>query len=146
LDVSVEITIDKPLSTVAAYAADPMNARHWVSAVSGARWEGAAEIAKGSKVIFDSTVAGQGAEYLWEIAEYEPEQRMVLRTSSGPFPIERTYTWAAKGGKTAMTVQTTGSPSLKQRTKDPLMTRTLRQTTTEDLGALKGMLEGHPVG
>lgn len=146
MDVTVQTTIDRPVALVSAYTADLANAVHWMSAVSAARWEGEKLIAVGGKAVFATTIAKEAVDRVWEIAEYSPGERMVLRTKSEPFPAQLVWTWAAAGSGTTMGMSVHSATSLKDRVTAPLRSRELRQSITEDLGALKGMLEGRPVG
>jgi len=49
------------------------------------------------------------------VAEYQPEQRLVMRTAQGPFPMETTDTWQPAEGGTRMTLRNHGAP----RDSDP---------------------------
>ncbi len=72
VDVTVETTIDRPVSVVAKYAADPTNAVHWWANVSAAAWQGKADAAVGSKFAFTASYGGRPVECLYEISEFTP--------------------------------------------------------------------------
>lgn len=146
MDVTVQRIIDRPVAVVSAYVSDLRNAVHWMSKVNAARVDGDAKPAKGAKVTCSMTVAKGTEDWVWEITEYTPGERLEMRTESGPFPQTIAWSWSAAESGTTMTMQVTGKPSTKDRLRNPLMSRELQTTITEDLGALKGMLEGHPVG
>lgn len=146
MDVTVERRIDRPVQVVSAYVSDLRNAAHWMSKVNAARWDGEARTAKGARIVFSTTVAKGAEDWVWEVTEFAPGEKLELRTDSGPFPQTIAWSWAPAESGTTMTMQVTGKPSAKDRIRNPLLTRELQTSITEDLGALAGMLEGHPVG
>lgn len=87
---------------------------------------------------------GRRMAYTYEVAEFVPGERLVMRTAEGPFPMETTYTWAptADGG-TRMTLRNRGTPSGFSKLVAPLMTQAMRRANSKDLALLKQMLEGH---
>ena len=58
---------------------------------------------------------GRRIAYTYEVAEYQPEQRLVMRTAQGPFPMETTDTWQPAESGTRMTLRNHGAP----RDSDP---------------------------
>ena len=49
----------------------------------------------GSRVTFRAQFLGRRLRYTYEITEFEPLARLVMRTAKGPFPMQTTHTWAA---------------------------------------------------
>ena len=80
--------------------------------------------------------------YTYEIVELVPDERFVMRTAEGPFPMETTYTWetTADGG-TRMTLRNRGTPSGFSKLVAPFMARAVRSANRKDLAALKKLLE-----
>jgi Polyketide cyclase / dehydrase and lipid transport len=71
-----------------------------------------------------------------------PGERLVMRTSEGPFPMETTYAWSdAEGGATRMTLRNRGRPSGFKRLAAPLMASAVRRANRQDLRRLKQLLE-----
>ena len=84
-------------------------------------------------------------ERTYEVVELEPDQRLVMRTAQGPFPMETTYTWEPVGpGGTAtrMVLRNHGEPAGFSRLAAPVLERAMRRAMTKDLAALKVLLEG----
>jgi Polyketide cyclase / dehydrase and lipid transport len=80
--------------------------------------------------------------YTYEIAELVPGERLVMRTSEGPFPMETTYTWAdAPADATRMTLRNRGEPAGFARIGAPVMARAMRKANRKDLEQLKRLLE-----
>ena len=112
VDVLAEITIGRPADAVAAYAADPSNAPAWYDNIRSVEWETEPPLQAGSRVAFVARFMGRRLAYTYEIAEFVPDQRLVMRTAQGPFPMETTYTWhAVDEQSTHMTLRNRGRRS-----------------------------------
>jgi hypothetical protein len=80
--------------------------------------------------------------YTYEISEFVPGERLVMRTAEGPFPMETTYTWESTAdGGTHMTLRNHGTPSGFSRLVAPLMASAIRSANRKDLARLKALLE-----
>ena len=141
VDVSTEIDIDRPVEEVAAYAADPDNAPAWYVNIDSVEWRTEPPFRVGSVVAFVARFLGRRLEYDYELVEHEPGTRLVMRTHQGPFPMETTYTWAARGDRTHMTLRNRGEPSGFGRIVAPFMGAAVRRANRKDLARLKAILE-----
>jgi hypothetical protein len=147
LDVLTEIEIERSCADVAAYAADPDNATAWYENIKAVEWKTPKPLAVGSQVAFSAQFLGRRLEYTYEIEEFVPGSRLVMRTSSGPFPMETTYTWAeSANGGTRMTLRNRGEPSGFGKLGAPLMARAVRRANQRDLERLKRVLESSADG
>jgi uncharacterized protein YndB with AHSA1/START domain len=112
VDVLTEIEIDCPRERVAAFAADPSNAPEWYANISAVEWKTPPPLTVGSQHAFVAHFRGRTLAYTYEIADLVPGERLVMRTSAGPFPMETTYTWEPMGQeRTRMTLRNRGEPS-----------------------------------
>ena len=92
VDVLVETTISRRTANVAAFAADPTRPsvvhehqiRHLADTTPNRD-----RVPDGIRSALPRTPAG----HTYEIVEFVPGQRLVMRTTQGPFPMETTYTW-----------------------------------------------------
>ena len=142
VDVLTEITIDRPVDVVAEYAADPSNAPAWYVKIESVEWETPAAVQAGSKVAFVARFLGRRLAYTYELVEFVPDERLVMRTAEGPFPMETTYTWSATGeGATRMTLRNRGEPAGFSRLAAPAMAPAMRRANRKDLANLKRILE-----
>ena len=144
VDVLTQIVIARPVGLVAGYAADPSNAAHWYVNIRSVRWETTPALAVGSRVTFEAQFLGRQLRYTYEIIEFEPLARLVMRTAQGPFPMQTTYTWAGlDDASTLMCLRNRGEPAGFSKLTAPAMAKAMRRANTKDLARLKALLETH---
>ena len=142
VDVTTEIAIDRPRAEVAAYVSEPDNAPAWYENIESVRWESAPPVGLGSKVAFVAHFLGRRLAYTYEVTELVPEQRLVMRTAQGPFPMETTYSWQdSPSGGTRMVLRNRGEPAGFARVGAPVMAAAMRRANRKDLERLKEILE-----
>ena len=143
VDVTTEIVIARPRVQVAAFAADPENAPAWYVNIKSVEWKSAPTIAVGSRVAFVAHFLGRRMAYTYELVDYTPNERLIMRTAEGPFPMETTYVWEALGrDSTLMRLRNFGEPTGFSRLVAPLMSLAMRRANNHDLARLKALLEG----
>lgn len=142
VDVSNSIEIERPVDIVAAYAADPDNAPEWYANIESIEWKSPRPLAVGSKLAFVARFLGRRLAYTYEVVEWEPNEKFVMRTAQGPFPMETTYEWApASGDRTRMSLRNRGEPSGFSALMAPMMARAMNAANRKDLRAIKTILE-----
>jgi uncharacterized membrane protein len=141
VDVLTQIEIARPRADVAAYASDPANAPVWYENIESVEWRTPPPAAQGTRVAFVARFLGRRLAYTYEIAELVAGERLVMRTSEGPFPMETTYTWADAPDGTRMTLRNRGEPAGFARVGAPMMARSMRKANRKDLERLKRLLE-----
>src|SRR5437016_14599460 len=111
VDVVSERTIAAPVDTVSSFAADPSNVSQWYKNISSVEWLTPKPLQLGSKVAFVAHFLARTLRYTYEIVEFVPGERLVMRTADGPFPMETTYTWPRAGeARTRMALPNPGAP------------------------------------
>jgi uncharacterized membrane protein len=144
VDVVTEIEIDRPRDRVAAYAADPSHAPEWYVNIKAVEWKTDPPLRVGSRLAFVAHFLGRRLAYTYEIVDLLPEERLVMRTAEGPFPMETTYTWEPVGeNRTRMTLRNRGEPSGFARLGAPFMASAMRRSNQKDLARLKALLEAN---
>ncbi len=143
VDVLTEIVIERPCDEVASYAANPNNAPAWYVNIKSVEWQSPPTVSVGSKIAFVAQFLGRRLAYTYEIVEFSPGQRLLMRTAQGPFPMETTYTWETlSAGRTRMTLRNRGTPSGFGVVMAPFMAMAMRRANQKDLARLKAVLEG----
>ncbi len=142
VDVQTSIEIDAPRSAVAAFAGNPDHAPEWYVNITSVTWETAPPAGVGSRIAFVAQFLGRRIAYTYEVRELVPDERFVMSTAEGPFPMRTTYTWTdtATGG-TLMTLRNEGEPSGFGQLAAPVMAAAMRRANRKDLVALKALLE-----
>jgi uncharacterized membrane protein len=142
VDVVSEIVIDRPCVRVAAYAGDPGHAPEWYVNIDSVQWQTPPPLRLGSRLDFVAHFLGRRLAYTYEVVDFVPGARLVMRTAQGPFPMETTYTWEPVGeDKTRMVLRNRGEPSGFSKLVAPLMAGAVSRANRKDLARLKALLE-----
>lgn len=141
VDVLTETLIDRPVAVVAAFAGDPTHAPEWYTNIKSVEWQTPPPVAVGSRMAFVAHFLGRRLAYTYEVRELVPNERLVMSTAEGPFPMETTYTWSDEDGRTRMTLRNRGEPSGFASVVAPVMAMMMRRATQADLAKLKALLE-----
>jgi hypothetical protein len=147
VDVLTEITVARPVAELAAYAANPDNAPAWYENIESVRWKTDPPLRVGSEFEFVAHFLGRRLTYTYAVGEFVPEERLVMRTSEGPFPMETTYAWTVVNAtSTRMTLRNRGGATGPLgRLLGPLEAFAVRRATRKDLARLRSIVE-HDVG
>lgn len=142
VDVVTEIEIHRPRPDVAAFASDPDNAVAWYEKIEAVEWRSPRPLAVGSRVAFVARFLGRRLAYTYEVRDIVADERLVMATSEGPFPMETTYTWEdGPSGGTRMVLRNRGEPSGFARLSSTLVAGAMRRANRKDLRRLKSLLE-----
>ncbi len=143
VDVTTEIVIERPPGVVSAYACDPANAPEWYGNIKRTEWKSEPVVHVGARVAFVAEFLGRRLEYIYEFVEFEPGERLVMRTAEGPFPMETRYTFEeTRDGYTQMTLRNHGEPSGVSKLMAPMIAAAMKSANEKDLARLKDILEG----
>ena len=142
VDILTDIIIEKAIEEVADYAANPDNAPEWYVNIKSAEWKTPKPLEVGSQVAFVARFLGRELAYTYEIVEFIPRQKLVMRTTEGPFPMETTYTWTViSESKTKMTLRNAGKPKGFSKLFAPSMAKMMKRANTKDLRNIKRIIE-----
>ena len=142
VDVITGADIARPPAEVFAYATDPDHAPEWYVNIKSVEWKTPKPLAVGSHITFNAQFLGRRLEYTYEVTELVPNERFVMRTAQGPFPMETSYTFARnEDGSTHMTLRNRGNPSGFAAVLTPFMAGAMRKANQKDLALLKRIVE-----
>lgn len=147
VDVVTARTIRRSPTEVSVFAADPDRVPEWYVNIKSVEWLTVPPLRVGSRLAFVAHFLGRRLAYTYEVTEWVPGERFVMRTAEGPFPMETTYSWAeTPEGYTCMTLRNRGTPSGFSRLVAPLMQLAMRRANRQDLARLAKRLEREPGG
>ena len=110
--------------------------------ITSIAWGTSPPLRAGSQVAFTARFLGRRLAYTYEITDFTPGQRLVMRTAQGPFAMETTYTWQAiDDHSTRMTLRNHGEPADFPKLTAPFMTIAMKRANRKDLRNLKAILE-----
>jgi uncharacterized membrane protein len=141
VNVQTEILIQRPREIVARYASNPDNAPVWYVNIRSAQWQTPKPLTIGSRVAFTARFLGRNLDYVYEFTELVPGEKLTMRTSQGPFPMQTTYSWSDENGATRMTLRNAGEPSGFSALAGIVMAPMMRKAMRKDLENLKKILE-----
>ncbi|MEH7346337.1 SRPBCC family protein [Bacillus sp. JJ1532] len=142
VDVLTEITINCPISKVSEYATNPDHAPEWYVNIHSVEWKTPKPLTLGSQIAFKANFLGRELAYVYEIVEFIPEKKFVMKTANGPFPMETIYTWQAiDENHTRMTLRNKGNPKGFNKIMSLFMTTMMRRANMKDLKKIKAILE-----
>ncbi len=141
VDIITETLIERPREVVAAFAGDPANAPRWYVNIKAVEWLTEPRVEVGARMAFVAHFLGRRLAYTYEVVDFVPGVRLVMRTAEGPFPMETSYVWDDVGGATRMTLRNRGEPRGFSAVFAPLMASAMRRANTKDLAQLKRLLE-----
>ena len=141
VDVKAEILIGRPRGDVASFAMNANNDPIWIGGITEANILTDPPMAKGAKVARIASFMGKRIEYVNEVVEYDPEALLVMRSIKGPFPMIVSYQFEEAAGGTLARIRVQGEASGFFRLASPLLSRAVKRSITNDLKALKKLLE-----
>jgi len=142
VDVTTRTEIERPRAEVAAYVGDPDNASEWYENITSVSWETSPPAKVGSRIAFTARFLGRELAYTYEVRDIVADERFVMSTAQGPFPMETTYTWEdIPCGGTRMTLRNRGTATGFSKIATPMLTAAMRRANRKDLARLKALLE-----
>jgi hypothetical protein len=142
VDVLTQINIACTRADVAAYVTDPDNATHWYENIKSVVWQSPRPLGVGTRLEFIAQFLGRRLAYTYEVAELVPQEKFVMRTAQGPFPMETSYVWEdIVDGVTRMTLRNRGEPAGFAKLSGPMVAAAMRRANRNDLERLRQVLE-----
>lgn len=147
VDVITEIAIECPRAVVAANGRGSDQCARLVREYAVGGVADRSPLRVGSRMAVVAHFLGRRLAYAYEVAEIVLDERLVLRTADGPFPMETTYVWESLGdGRTRMALRNRGTPTGFGNIAAPFLSAAMRGANCKDLARLKEILEARRPG
>lgn len=145
MDVTVATVFAAPRALVSRIAGDPDQAMRWYSNIRSVRWRTEPELTEGAAMDFVARFLGRELAYTYTIVDLVPEERMIMRTDQGPFPMETTYTWWDEEPvdgvpRTGMSLRNAGQPKAMTTLASGAVTLGMKRAMRRDLERLRLVL------
>ena len=141
IDVKVEVFIHRSREDVTSYAMNPDNDPVWISGIVEAKMLTDPPLGRGTQVSRVARFLGKRIEYVLEVVDYDPSSLMQMKSVKGPFPMEVFYQFEEADEATLARIRVQGEASGFFRIAGPIMARSVKKNITNDLKALKLLLE-----
>ncbi len=142
VDIKTEITIRCPIEKVSSYASDPDHAPEWYVNIDSAEWLTDKPLTLDSQIAFKANFLGRELAYVYQIEEFIPGEKLVMKTANGPFPMKTTYIWEKLGQyETKMTLRNQGKPKGFSKVFTPFIAKLMKKANQKDLKKIKEILE-----
>jgi uncharacterized protein YndB with AHSA1/START domain len=139
LRVETSVQINRPVTEVFNYMADPTKWPEWNSIVEESR-PSETPLRVGTKIHQRAKFLGRKIESTFEVLEYEPNKRLVNQTSD-PFLTKITSTFEPEGGGTRVGAVIEGEPGGFFKLGEPILARIAKKQFQAQLDTVKELLE-----
>lgn len=142
IEVTASVPIDRPAEDVFAFLADMANNPRWQKGMRSCRWTSEPPLRVGSTYEQTASFLGRTIESSFEVVEFEPGERIRIRTTGGSMPIDVTRTVDDRpDGTCTVGAVVRGDSSNLFKVADPLMKRMVERSVRADYRRLKALLE-----
>ena len=139
----VSTTIKRSVEDVFAVVSNFEHNAKWSSATIEDQITSEGPIGVGSTARLVSKFLGRRFENDAVITEFEPNRRVTMESTSGPFPIRGSLTLEPVEGGTRVETTFEVEPGGFFKLADPLVTRMAKRQFESDLANLKDLMEAH---
>jgi len=141
ISFDVDVTIDRPVETVFAFANDPATFPQWQPAVVESRQTSPGPMGVGTTGMNVRKVMGQRVESTFEITSFTPNQGLLVKSTSGPVAYEITSAFQPVDGGTRLRLHFDGEPQGLFKAAERMLAPTIKKDFEEDYQRLKTLLE-----
>jgi hypothetical protein len=141
IDVKAETEIECAPADVAAFAMEGENDPRWIGGISTARRLTPPPTDVGTRVERIARFMSRRIEYVMDVIELVPNERIVLESVQAPFPMRVTYEFLERGDKTLASVRVEGDPSGFYKIAGGLVAPAVKKNLSGDLKRLKAIVE-----
>ncbi len=140
----VSIEIHRPVEDVFEFVADGRNAPRWNSAVREVRQISKDPVDVGTQYWMERKLPRGIVENTYEVVEYKPNERLSIKSTSGPTPFLYRYRFERSGMGTRLFLSGEGEVEGLANVLGPLLSRAVKRGVEDNVHTLKGILERSP--
>lgn len=136
------VEINRPVEEVFEFLANPRNDALWSEGLVISRKTSSGSIARGSTGRRAERFGARQIETDWEVTEFQRNQKLIFKATSGDLPFEGGYILENYAGGTKLIFSGEGQLGLFAKTSPTDTSRIVQQQMKEDYDRLKNILEG----
>ncbi|MFQ5945566.1 MAG: SRPBCC family protein [Anaerolineae bacterium] len=140
------VVINRPIDEVFAYVDDPDTAPQWQGSVLESRQTSEGPVGVGTTGEVVVQFLGRRFESTWEVTEHQPNEKSVLRSTSGPVPFKQFATLESVEGGTKIDFVFEAEPGGFFKLAEPLLAPIGQRQIETDAATLKALLEAQAEG
>lgn len=141
VDVTADIEIGRPRTVVASFAMEAENDPRWIGGISSARRLTEPPTDVGTRVERLASFLGRRIEYVMEVTEYSPDERIVMRSIKSPFPMRVTYAFEDVNSRTRASIRVEGDGRGFFSLAGSLLGPAVKRSIARDLRSLRALLD-----
>lgn len=141
VDVTVATTIARPRSDVFAYTTAVEHDPIWTSGLLEATKLTEGPFGVGTRIERVSKFLGRRMTYTIEITAVDPDRKVEMTTTAGPFPMTIHYEYDDAPGGSIFRIHTFGDPGVFFGLALPVIVPAVRRSITHDVETLRDVLE-----
>ena len=140
VDVMAAIEIGRPRAEVASFAMEAENDPKWIGGISSARRLTEPPTDVGTRVERLASFLGRRIQYVMEVTEYVPKERITMQSIKSPFPMRVTYSFEDAGSSTRASIRVEGDGSGFYAKAGSLLGPAVKRSIVRDLKSLRALL------
>ena len=141
ITIEYSVMINRPVEEVFSFVTNPENNSQWVSGLIEVKLTSPGPMGVGSTGTDVRQFLGRRIESTWEVTAHEVNRKSAFKVSSGPLPMEGTWTFEPVEGGTNVTFKVEGDPGGFFKLAEPLVGRIAKRQIENDHNNLKDLLE-----
>lgn len=141
IEIEFNTMIKRPIEKVFAFLANPENETQWQADLIEAKQTSTGPIVVGATGRDVRKFMSRETVTIWQVTEFEPNQKMAFKVTAGPMPFQGAYIFKAVDGGTRLVYKVTAVTSGVSRLFDPLVSRFVKSQGEKQMAALKTALE-----
>ncbi len=135
------VVIDRPIEEVFAFMAEVENLKQWAENTIEARQTSEGPVSAGTTCTVRSKAMGRVMAHHFVVTQYEPYTRYAAKSTSGPFPMQMSYSLEPTDGGTKVYTVSEADLGGIARIAGPVLSAMARKQIAADHRKLKAMLE-----